>query len=55
MFIYVYKKPDTVQKAGQFVLSFYSQKRVHFTLRDFHEIFEIVVYIYTTSKTLCVT
>ena len=34
-FIYIYKKPDTLQKARQFALRFYSQKAGHFSLRDF--------------------
>ena len=42
--IFIYKKPDTFQKAGQFPLRFYIQKAIHLTLRDFHEIFEVGIY-----------
>ena len=42
-------------KPRQFALRFYSQKAQHFTLRDFHENFEVGIYIYTKSMTLCVT
>ena len=38
--VFIYKKPDTFQKARQFPLRFYIQKVIHLTLRDFHEIFE---------------
>ena len=42
----IYKKPDTFQKARQFPLRFYIQKAIlHLTLRDFHEIFEVGIYI----------
>ena len=34
--VFIYKKPDTFQKARQFPLSFYMQKTIHLTLRDFH-------------------
>ena len=43
--VFIYKKPDTFQKARQFPLRFYIQKAVHFTLRDFHEIFEVGIYM----------
>ena len=43
--IFIYKKPDTFQKARQFPLRFYIQKAIHLTLRDFHEIFEVGIYI----------
>ena len=43
--IFIYKKPDTFQKARQFPLRFYIQKATHLTLRDFHEIFEVGIYI----------
>ena len=33
--LYIYKKPDTFQKARQFPLRFYIQKGINFTLRDF--------------------
>ena len=39
------QKPDTFQKARQFPLRFYIQKAIHLTLRDFHEIFEVGIYI----------
>ena len=50
--IYINKKLDTFQKARQFALRFYSQKARHFTLRDFHEFFEIGIYIYEKHDTL---
>ena len=37
--VFIYKKPDTFQKAKQFLLRFCIQKAIHLTLRDFHEIF----------------
>ena len=37
--VFIYKKPDTFQKAKQFSLRFCIQKAIHLTLRDFHEIF----------------
>ena len=43
--LYIFKKPDTLQKARQFALRFYSQKATHFTIRYFHDFF-IVIYIY---------
>ena len=42
---FIYKKLDTLQKARQFPLRFYIQKERHFTLHDFHENFEVGVYI----------
>ena len=54
-FIYIHKNPDTLLKARQFALRFYSQKSRHFRLRNFHEFFEIGIYIYPKSMTLCVT
>ena len=51
---YIYKKRDTFHKARQFPLHFYIQKAIHLTLRDFHEIFEVGIYI-KKSMTLCVT
>ena len=39
--LFIYKKPDTFQKARKFPLRFYIQKAVHLTLRDFHEILEV--------------
>ena len=43
--IFIYKKPHTYQKARQFPLRFYIQKAIHLTLRDFHEIFQVGIYI----------
>ena len=43
--IVIYKKQDTFQKARKFPLRFYIQKAIHLTLRDFHEIFEVGIYI----------
>ena len=33
--VFIYKKQDTLQKARQFALRFYSKKARHFTLRNF--------------------
>ena len=43
------KKARHFTKARQFLLRFYSQKARHFTLRDFHDFFEIGIYIYKKS------
>ena len=43
--VFIYKKPDTFQKAKQFSLRFCIQKAIHLTLRDFHEMFEVGIYI----------
>ena len=43
--VFIYKKPDTFQKDRQFPLRFYIQKAMHLTLRNFHEIFEVGIYI----------
>ena len=43
--VFMFKKPDNFQKARQFPLRFYIQKAIHLTLRDFHEIFEVGIYI----------
>ena len=43
--VFIHKEPDTFQKARQFPLHFYIQKSIHLTLRDFHEIFEVGIYI----------
>ena len=43
--IFIYKKQDTFQKARQFPLRFYIQKDLHLMLRDFHENFEVSIYI----------
>ena len=43
--VFIYKMPHTFQKARQFLLRFYIQKAIHLTLRDFHEIFEVGIYI----------
>ena len=57
MHVFIYKKPKklrnvfifknlyTSQQATQFALRFYIQKAGHFTLHDFHENFEIGIYI----------
>ena len=42
---FIYKKPDTFQKARQFPLCFYVQKAIHLTLRDFHYFFEVGIYM----------
>ena len=42
---FICKKPDTFQKARQFPLRFLIQKSINLTLRDFHEIFEVGIYI----------
>ena len=43
--VFIYKKPDTLQKSRQFRLRFYIQKAIHLTLREFHEIFEVRTYM----------
>ena len=43
--VFVYKNPDTFQKGRQFPLRFYTQKAIHFTLRDFDENFQVGIYI----------
>ena len=43
--VFIYKKSDTFQKARQFPLCFYIQKAIHLTLRDFHEIFDVGIFI----------
>ena len=43
--VFIYKKPDTFQKAGQFPLRFYIQTSLHLKLRYFNEIFEVGIYI----------
>ena len=43
--VFIYKNPDTLPKAIQFALRFYIQKNRHFTLRGFHEILEVGIYI----------
>ena len=35
--VFIYKKPDTLQKARQFSLRFYIQKAIHLTLLDTSE------------------
>ena len=52
--VFIYKKPDTFQTARQFPLRLYIQKAIHLTLRDFHEYFEVGIYI-KKIMTLCVT
>ena len=43
--IFIYKKPDSFRKATQFPLRFYTKKAINLTLWDFHEIFEVGIYI----------
>ena len=43
--VFIYIKPHTFQKARQFPFRFNIQKSIHLTLQDFHEIFEVGVYI----------
>ena len=43
--VFILKNPDTLQKARQFLLRFYIQKARHFTLCNFHEKFEVGIYI----------
>ena len=43
--VFIYKNPDTFQEARQFPLHFYIQRAIHLTLRDFHENFEVGIYI----------
>ena len=43
--VFIYKKLDTSQKARQFPLRFCIKKFIHLTLQDFHEIFEVGIYI----------
>ena len=43
--VFIYKKPHTFQKARQFPLRFNVQKAIHLTLRDFHENFEVGIYV----------
>ena len=46
---FIYKKPDTFQKARQFPLRFYIQYAIHLTLRGFHKNFEVGIYIQKAS------
>ena len=43
--VFIYKNVDTFQIARQFPLGFYIQKAIHLTLQDFHENFEVGIYI----------
>ena len=43
--VFIYKIPDTFQKAKQFSFRFCIKKAEHLTLRDFNEIFEVCIYI----------
>ena len=47
--------PENMVRLFNHAVRFYSQKARHFTLRGFHENFEIGIYIYTKSMTLSVT
>ena len=51
---FIYKKPDTLQKARQFLLRFYIQKSRHFTLCYSLWIFEVGIFI-QKKMTPCVT
>ena len=42
---YINKNPDTFQKSRNFALRFCIQQSRHIRLRNFHEIFEIGIYI----------
>ena len=66
LFICIYKKPDTLQKARQFALRFYWQKARHFTSRNYlwsfwnrhlyiykkHDTSRFVTFLYAKSQTL---
>ena len=52
--VFIYKNPDTFQKARQFALRFYIQKARHFTLRNFSWNFWSW-HLYTKIMSLCVT
>ena len=43
--VFIYKNPHTFQKDREFPFRFYMQKAIHFTLRNFHEIFEVGIFI----------
>ena len=52
---YIYPKSQTLCKKQDNLRCFFIHKKaIHFTLRDFSWIFEIGIYIYTKSMTLCV-
>ena len=51
-FIFIYKNPDTFQKATKFMSRFYSQKFRHFILRNFHVFLHWHLYIYKNHDTL---
>ena len=51
--IFMYKNPETFQKARQFPFRFYIQKAIHFTLRDFSWNF-LSWHLYTKIMILCV-
>ena len=46
--VFMYKKPDTFQKARPFMLRFNIQKAIHLMLQEFHEIFDVGIYIQKT-------
>ena len=52
--IYIYKKPDNLQKAREFALRFIHKNPDTSLYAIFHEFFEIGIYINTKSMTLCV-
>ena len=43
--VFIYKNPDTLQRARQFPLRFNIQKARHFTLHNFPWIFQVGIYI----------
>ena len=49
--VFIYKKPDTFQKARQFPLRFYIQKAIQLTLWDFHEFLKLA-FLYKKHDTL---
>ena len=64
LIVFIHKKPDTLQKARQFPLSFHIKKLDTLRYVIFHEIFEVdifiqnhdtfryVIFLYTKSQTL---
>ena len=43
--VFIFKKGDTLQESVQFPVCLYIQKSRHFTLSDFHDFFEVGIYI----------
>ena len=54
-YIYIYINPDTLQKARKFALRFIHKKPDTLRYAIFLKCFEIGIFIYTKSMTLCVT